>query len=146
MSEGKKMNYSIVITPLSDEDGGGFVAAFPDLVGCMSDGATPEEAVANALDAFKEWMQTAENRKDFRIPEPGAARKRMEAARKEVLDNITALTNDYHALDGKIEDIEAKVEFIQEQLEHQESWGRFTEIAVDLGSQRDSMTILVPRR
>ncbi|WP_347338750.1 type II toxin-antitoxin system HicB family antitoxin [Bradyrhizobium nanningense] len=37
--------YKIIIEPLSEEDGGGFVATVPDLPGCMSDGATEFEAV-----------------------------------------------------------------------------------------------------
>ncbi|CAK0770758.1 hypothetical protein WCLP8_4630002 [uncultured Gammaproteobacteria bacterium] len=32
------------LSPLSEADGGGWLAEVPDLPGCMSDGATPEEA------------------------------------------------------------------------------------------------------
>lgn len=32
--------YPIVIEPLSQEDGGGYVATVPDLPGCMSGGET----------------------------------------------------------------------------------------------------------
>jgi predicted RNase H-like HicB family nuclease len=37
----------VIIEPLSGEDGGGFAAIVPDLPGCMSDGETPEAALAN---------------------------------------------------------------------------------------------------
>jgi antitoxin HicB len=44
--------YAHIISPLSDEDGGGYLITFPDLPGCMSDGETEAEAVANGRDAF----------------------------------------------------------------------------------------------
>ena len=44
--------YAHIISPLSDEDGGGYLITFPDLPGCMSDGETEAEAVENGRDAF----------------------------------------------------------------------------------------------
>ncbi len=41
-----KLDYRVKIEPLAQEDGGGFVATAPDLPGCVSDGETPEDAVA----------------------------------------------------------------------------------------------------
>jgi antitoxin HicB len=51
--------YAIVIEPLSAEDGGGFIATVPDLPGCMSDGETPQEALANVDDAIRTWIEAA---------------------------------------------------------------------------------------
>jgi len=48
--------YAHVVEPLTEEDGGGFLITFPDLPGCMSDGETEEQAIANARDAFSAWM------------------------------------------------------------------------------------------
>lgn len=48
--------YTHVISPLSAEDGGGYLITFPDLPGCMSDGETPEEAIENGKDAFLCWV------------------------------------------------------------------------------------------
>ncbi|MBI5919314.1 MAG: type II toxin-antitoxin system HicB family antitoxin [Nitrosomonadales bacterium] len=48
--------YSHVISPLSQPEGGGFLITFPDLPGCMSDGATEIEAIANGRDAFLAWI------------------------------------------------------------------------------------------
>lgn len=48
--------YGHIITPLSDEDGGGYMITFPDLPGCMSDGETMEETLANGRDAFNSWI------------------------------------------------------------------------------------------
>ena len=44
--------YAHIISPLSAEDGGGYLITFPDLPGCMSDGETEAEAVENGRDAF----------------------------------------------------------------------------------------------
>lgn len=55
------LRYPVLIRPLSDEDGGGFLATVPDLPGCMSDGETPEEAVINVQDAILTWIEAAED-------------------------------------------------------------------------------------
>jgi len=52
-------NYTILIEPLSPEDGGGFLATVPDLPGCMSDGETREEAARNVEDAIVCWIDAA---------------------------------------------------------------------------------------
>lgn len=54
-----KLEYPVLIAPLTAEDGGGFSAVVPDLPGCMSDGETPEEAIANVQDAIASWMEAA---------------------------------------------------------------------------------------
>jgi predicted RNase H-like HicB family nuclease len=54
-----KLEYPIVVEPLPMEEGGGFLATAPDLPGCMSDGATPEEAVSNIQDAIVAWIEAA---------------------------------------------------------------------------------------
>ena len=48
-----------VVSPLSEDDGGGFLATVPDLPGCMSDGETPAEAIENVQDAIEEWLDLA---------------------------------------------------------------------------------------
>lgn len=55
----KKLEYPVLIAPLSLEDGGGFMAFVPDLPGCMSDGETPEEALLNVQDAIACWVEAA---------------------------------------------------------------------------------------
>ena len=44
--------YAHIISPLTTEDGGGYLITFPDLPGCMSDGETEAETVENGRDAF----------------------------------------------------------------------------------------------
>lgn len=60
-----KLKYKITIQPLSPDDGGGYLAEFPDLPGCMADGETIEEALYQAEDALKSWLATA---KEFGDP------------------------------------------------------------------------------
>ena len=68
------LRYPVLIQPLSDEDGGGFVATVPDLPGCMSDGETPEDAVVNVQDAILCWIEAARDM-GHPIPPPSAALK-----------------------------------------------------------------------
>jgi antitoxin HicB len=69
--EARAHDYSVVITPLSAEDGGGYLATVPDLPGCMSDGASREEAARNIGDAILEWIDEA-NRLGRKVPLPAA--------------------------------------------------------------------------
>lgn len=48
--------YRFTIRPLTAEEGGGYLIEFPDLPGCMSDGETIEEAIANGRDAKAAWI------------------------------------------------------------------------------------------
>jgi len=52
-----KLEYPVIIEPLPDNEGGGFVALVPDLPGCMSDGRTPEEALVAVRDATSAWIE-----------------------------------------------------------------------------------------
>ncbi|HMK90190.1 MAG TPA: type II toxin-antitoxin system HicB family antitoxin [Methylocystis sp.] len=65
----KPTEYPLIVEPLSEEDGGGFVARAPDLPGCMSDGETPEEAVVNARGAILAWIEAAEDM-GHQVPPP----------------------------------------------------------------------------
>lgn len=64
-----KLKYPVNIRPLSKEEGGGYLAEFPDLPGCVADGATVEDALHEAEDALKSWLMTAKKAGD-EIPEP----------------------------------------------------------------------------
>jgi len=54
------------VRPLPEEDGGGFLVTFPDLPGCMADGETVAEALSEAADAERSWIET---REEFGLPE-----------------------------------------------------------------------------
>ena len=48
--------YRFTVRPLTHEEGGGYLVEFPDLPGCMSDGETVEETIANGEDAKRCWI------------------------------------------------------------------------------------------
>ncbi|MGH8478704.1 MAG: type II toxin-antitoxin system HicB family antitoxin [Gammaproteobacteria bacterium] len=64
------LDYPFEIRPLTEAEGGGFLITFPDLPGCMSDGETPEEAIAHGKDAFACWM-VAHREAGRQVPKPG---------------------------------------------------------------------------
>ncbi|MBP7526415.1 MAG: type II toxin-antitoxin system HicB family antitoxin [Syntrophorhabdaceae bacterium] len=70
MKKPKFEDYAIEIRPLREDEGGGFLATFPDLPGCMADGETPEEALADAKAAFESWMDA---QKEWGRPYPASA-------------------------------------------------------------------------
>ena len=59
--------YEIIIF-WSEEDAA-FIAEVSELAGCMADGASYKEAVANAEIVIQEWIETARN-SARQIPEP----------------------------------------------------------------------------
>jgi len=59
--------YEIIIYWSKDDDS--FVAEVPELPGCMADGQTRQEALANAEVVIQEWIDTA-NEIGRAIPEP----------------------------------------------------------------------------
>jgi predicted RNase H-like HicB family nuclease len=70
-----KLEYAIHIERLAESDGGGYLATVPDLPGCMSDGATPEEALKNVQEAIASWIEAAmEWKQPIPKPSPPLAR------------------------------------------------------------------------
>ena len=65
MSE--KYKYEIIIYWSADDNA--FIAEVPELPGCMADGATYSEAVANVEVIIDEWIETARDL-GREIPEP----------------------------------------------------------------------------
>lgn len=73
--------YMVVIQPLSEEDGGGFVAYVPDLVGCVSDGETPEAALQDVRKAMAEWVALQRQLgRDIPLPTTPQARPQASAS------------------------------------------------------------------
>ena len=68
LNEYLNMPYRMEIVPDTAE--GGYIASFPELCGCITCGETVEKAVANAIDAKKEWLAAAiEDEIDIPAPE-----------------------------------------------------------------------------
>lgn len=62
--------YQFTVRPLSREEGGGYLVEYPDIPGCMSDGETIEEAIANGREALRDCVDVfiESGRK---LPKPG---------------------------------------------------------------------------
>src|SRR5439155_5458119 len=61
--------YRFTVRPLTEDEGGGYLIEFPDWPGCVSDGETIEEALANGEDAKRCWI-AAMNEAGRPIPPP----------------------------------------------------------------------------
>jgi predicted RNase H-like HicB family nuclease len=59
--------YEVIIYWSEDDEA--YVAEVPELAGCMADGATYQEALANAEVVIQEWLETAREL-GRAIPEP----------------------------------------------------------------------------
>ncbi len=69
--------YTVTVTPLSEDDGGGFLATIPDLPGCMGDGETEMEAILDVRSAALCWIEGAlADGEDI----PAPSRRALEAA------------------------------------------------------------------
>jgi antitoxin HicB len=64
-----KPDYPFSIRPLSEEEGGGYLIEYPDLPGCIADGATPEEAIQEGRDAVRAYL--ASFKRGEKPPAPG---------------------------------------------------------------------------
>lgn len=51
------MNYRMEV--VEDREEGGFVVSFPELPGCITCGETVEQAISNAVDAKRAWLEAA---------------------------------------------------------------------------------------
>jgi len=63
-------DYRITVRPLSKKEGGGFLAEYPEIPGCMSDGETVEEAIANGREALRDCIE-AFKESGRPVPKPG---------------------------------------------------------------------------
>lgn len=85
------LSYPFVISPLSQDEGGGYLVEFPDLPGCVSDGETPEEAISNGADAVQCWI-AAMHAAGRQIPPPSktAVAGRTVSIAPSIYDSLTA--------------------------------------------------------
>lgn len=107
--------YIVVIIPLAEEDGGGYIGLAPDLQGCMSDGETREEALANTQQAISEWIETQQQR-GAHVPEPGSEAARIQKKQKSLVAALKAMTEYIDHADGRIQELERALEDVIAQL------------------------------
>jgi antitoxin HicB len=67
--------YQFTVRPLSREEGGGYLVEYPDIPGCMSDGETPEEAIANGREALRDCLAVFRESGRKAPPKPGIERR-----------------------------------------------------------------------
>ena len=87
-----KPEYPVVLRPLNQDDGGGWIALVPDLPGCMSDGPTAYEALASVGGAIEEWKEAAKSL-GREIPRPDASLE--SSLEQEVPDHIRKQAESY---------------------------------------------------
>ncbi len=110
IGKGKVMSeifYPSVVVELSEEDGGGYAAYAPDLYGCMGDGETPAEAVADLQDAVLEWIDETK-RMGRPVPAPGSvaqSNSEFQARLMEIAERQHRTLGDQNALLGRQDEI-----------------------------------------
>ena len=63
-----------IIIHIWEHDESGYAASFPELHGCLSCGETVSDAIANAMDAKRTWLEAALE-KGVSIREPNGAKR-----------------------------------------------------------------------
>lgn len=111
-----KVSYPVVIIPASKEDGGGFIAYAPDLEGCLADGATREEALADLQGAIAEWLHEAK-RLRRPIPQPNQATERAVRERGESRALIDAQAQLLQTQDELVKEQRTHIEHLREHID-----------------------------
>ncbi len=96
----KDVEYQFSIRPLSLEEGGGFIIEYPDLPGCISDGDTIEEVIANGKDAVKGWLDTC-RKLGREIPKPN----KQSAYSGKILSRLPKYLHEKLANRAKLENV-----------------------------------------
>lgn len=97
--------YTVVVVP--DEEDGGYYAFIPDLQGCMGDGDTPQDAVADVVEASHAWIE-AQKERGANVPEPGEESDRIDQQMQEQADYIQQLENQLAAANREIRVLKAQ--------------------------------------
>ncbi len=132
-------DYPIVILPLSEQDGGGYLGFAPDLKGCASDGETREEAVRNTEEAIRDWLEEC-RRLGRELPAPGHAVERARTDRRALLDAVKALAEISDDRGRRIKELVEAIEEIRDRSAHDLPWYQVLDVC---GEERRSKLALV---
>ena len=127
----KSKNYVILVSPLSEDDGGGYLARVPDLPGCFGDGESRESAILDAENAIKEWVEEYE-KMGRDVPEPGSTateykRQRTEELRllNDCVSKLRSSEKEIEGLDERISAVEKEARYLTDFIENLEGWSKF---------------------
>lgn len=123
--------YPIVVVVNPPEDGGGYLGFAPDLMGCMSNGDSAEEAFASTHDAVLEWLDEAKESKR-EIPAPGSYSMRAKVERDKLLsvikdqdDAIEGLSEELRKATHVIDGLKSTVRGVMQRVEDLPMWSGF---------------------
>lgn len=122
----QNIDYDILVSKLSEEDGGGYFSYYKDIPSVMGDGETKEEAIKDVKSAFKCFVEVSLQNKD-NIPEPRSLEEKMRVnfnssigkikeidrrvGKRHRKDLLNLLINKF--LDGEIEVTEKQLKMIK---------------------------------
>jgi predicted RNase H-like HicB family nuclease len=112
-------SYPIVIVELPAAEGGGHLGAAPDLPGCLSDGATPDEALRNTQDATNEWLAAARSA-GRPIPPASAAAERNRARECALIGAVRALADVPH--DDRAARLSSEIDRLRSITDREDAW------------------------
>jgi len=120
--------YDIIIVKLTDEDGGGFAGFVPDLPGCISDGETRLEAMANTENAIKEWIDAQKGR-GLPVPKSGSFAEAVRENYHQMAIKLNEIIDHLSSIDSRVEKLEYDVSYIREIVENLEERERYDKVA-----------------
>jgi predicted RNase H-like HicB family nuclease len=111
----------------SEEDNA-FISTVPELPGCLSDGSTPEEAIANLRVIAQEWIETAQA-EGRAVPQPmdtaqmGAAaeaarqafQNQVQQAVQEAVSRALQMIEKTRSAEGSLQQFGSRMVFLAEE-------------------------------
>ena len=119
--------YPLIIVALSEADGGGFISIAPDLLGCLSDGETPEEALANGQEAVREWLATAQ-RRGMEIPAPCSAAAEERREKDGLIAHFKEVVQSFDHLESRLDELERVMVEFEESRQNEVAWARLVKL------------------
>lgn len=107
--------YPIVVRPIPADEGGGYQAHAVDLLGCIGDGSTQEEAIRDVLSAIAEWVDEA-RRLGRPVPEPGSGVQRLHEERRQFQQLLQLQDELIEEHQARFEELSRRIENMKQQI------------------------------